>query len=367
MPLQYKIPQNVGIEDKIVGPLTLRQLIFLAVGFGISYVMFAIASKLYELNILEYIVILIPAVISAALALIKINNVTLTKFIFMFLQFSIKPKKRFWDHRGIANIVSPDLTEGKTQAVPETSTVIEDKAKKASNLSQLSQVLDSGGFEHLESIKHDDIDESHDDDLVTQAYFGHKTTETDNMYWRTKESHKKRLDIFAKLPITKLKKGSKEAEIAKEQIAQAKAEVEQSQLPQSPASGTGGTPAALGQGASTATAPTAAVATPKKRNRPRKRPVAQPARSNNQVDTTSKSQPAKYHPKKAPAAASTSASTSAKATADKKVTTDKKAKANEPATPQQRQPSQPIIETDPHMGELHFEELKKGDIELNLD
>lgn len=30
--MQYKIPQNVQIEDKIVGPLTLKQLIICGVG-----------------------------------------------------------------------------------------------------------------------------------------------------------------------------------------------------------------------------------------------------------------------------------------------------------------------------------------------
>ena len=72
--MQYKIPQNVGIEDKIVGPLTLRQLIIISVGVGISYVLFALLSKVYELNFLEYIIIAIPMLLAVAFALIKIND-----------------------------------------------------------------------------------------------------------------------------------------------------------------------------------------------------------------------------------------------------------------------------------------------------
>ena len=45
--LQYKIPQDIGIEDKIVGPFSLRQLLIVAVGGGISYAIFAISSRLY--------------------------------------------------------------------------------------------------------------------------------------------------------------------------------------------------------------------------------------------------------------------------------------------------------------------------------
>ena len=38
MPIEpVKIPQNVYIEDRIVGPLTLRQTLIMAIGGGFSY------------------------------------------------------------------------------------------------------------------------------------------------------------------------------------------------------------------------------------------------------------------------------------------------------------------------------------------
>ena len=199
--LQYKIPQNIDIADKIVGPLTLRQLITVAIGAGISYVLFAVSSKLYELNTLEYVVIALPAIIAAAAAFIKINNIPFTKFVLLSLEYAIKPKKRFWDHRGIVSITAPEL---------ETITVdISDKTdgrgKKAVNLDELSRILDSGGFEKVEEVRHEDIDKASDDNLMAQAFFGHKKAESDteNMYWRTVDSHKKMLSIIAKAPSVK--------------------------------------------------------------------------------------------------------------------------------------------------------------------
>ena len=197
--LQYKIPQDVGIEDKIIGPLSLRQLIIVAVGVGISYVIYAVAAKLYELNTLEYIIIALPAMIAAAAAFIKVNNVSFTKFILLSLEYAIKPKKRLWDHRGISHLVAPDLKEKEMGAA---AVVAGSNKRKDVNLDELSRILDSGGFENVKVPKHEDIDKVKDDDLMTEAYFGHKKSEsqTENMYWRTKESQKKRLDILAKIP-----------------------------------------------------------------------------------------------------------------------------------------------------------------------
>lgn len=194
--LQYKIPQNVGIEDKIVGPFSLRQLIILAVGGGISYVLFAITSRIYELNILEYILIAFPALFALAAAMLKIHNVSFTKYILLMLEFAIKPKKRMWDHRGISALVAPDLTD---KAASKRSEVTEEKGEKNVNLRDLSAMLDSGGFEHIQQVKHEDIDEVKDDDLITEAYFGHKKEEssTQNMYWRTRDMQKKKLDLLA--------------------------------------------------------------------------------------------------------------------------------------------------------------------------
>lgn len=199
--LQYKIPQNVGIEDKIVGPFSLRQLIILAVGGGISYLIFVISSRIYELNVLEYTVIALPALFAVALAMIRIHNVSFGKFLLLALEFAIKPKRRHWDHRGIVHLVSPDLSE-KQKVKGNNELKEKAEKKKVQSLRKLSRTLDSGGFGHLDVTKHEDIDKVKDDDLITEAYFGHKKKEssTENMYWRTRDMQKKKLSILAKIP-----------------------------------------------------------------------------------------------------------------------------------------------------------------------
>lgn len=268
--MQYKIPQNVGIEDRIVGPLTLKQLIIIAIGVGISYTLFAITNKIYEINALEYLILAFPAVLSAAFALIRINDIPLFSYILFFMEFSIKPKKRIWDHRGIAYLVAPELNEIIKNNQSEQNSIFDIQSKKAANLEELTRMLDSGGFEHLKKIEYDDIDSTKDDNLITQAYFGHKKGDstTENMYWRTLDSHKKMLDMLAKISVTKIKEGTYEANIVKHEVEKIKEEVQQMKQNKD-----------------------------KTKNNRKKHKIPQPARVNNQVNTINKKKPAIYIPK----------------------------------------------------------------------
>jgi len=404
--MQYKIPQNVGIEDKIVGPLTLRQLIIIAVGAGVTWVLFAIMSKLYELNILEYIIIALPALLSVAFALIRINDLSLLKYLLLMSEFSLKPKRRLWDHRGIVNLVAPDLTEAKAAAPSTVAAEALEKAKKASNLRQLSVVLDSGGFEHIKTPVHKDIDIIPDENLVTQAYFGSEDKSKMSMYWRSAESHKKRLEFFAKLPTTQLKKGTREVEMAMQEIAKAKAEAEavRGQRPSFvPPSGTAaGRPVTnipkpippktpTSKSGIPKPAPPKTSQPPKPQTKPQpsfgtkpsstsqapktparseqdrsggqpKSPQAkstppplkkpQPVRKDNVVNTMNKQAPAVYVPKK---------QESELRTKDSAGTQNLKPDQVKP----QAKPEKP--EAKSTGGEFKFEELKKGEIEINLD
>lgn len=360
--LQYKIPQNIGIEDKIVGPFSLRQLIILAVGGGISYVLFAISSRLYELNFIEYILIALPGIISVAAAMLKIHNVTFAKYILLMLEFAIKPKKRMWDHRGISALVAPDLTEKKTTAKEGAAA---ERGRKGVNLSSLSAMLDSGGFENVEQVKHEDIDKVDDDDLITEAYFGHKKKEssTENMYWRTREVQKKKLDILAKIkapasapapiqtpppPATvpalpvKPQEGPKTNE-KKETVAEHLANVIKEARQNNEAKKPVVQPKAVSGQPKPEQMPSAdAAAAPKRKRKRKRKPKAssQPVRPNAPINTTSRTEPLKVATKPEPAKP-----------------------APKPA-PQPEKPKKPEkIEN-----ETSFSDLSGGDeIEINLD
>jgi len=304
--LQYKIPQNVGIEDKIVGPLSLRQLIILSIGIGISYVLFAIIGKFYELNVFEYVVISLPAILAAALALVKIHDATFGKFVILFLEYNLNPKQRVWDHRGIASLVTPDLTDGHMDKPKEITA--KESSKKVVNLEDLGRILDSGGFNNVESIEHSDIDNAKDEVLVQQAFFGHKKNKTENMYWRTSDSHKERLKVMAKQ--TALRPATTTTPTTTTVVEK---------------------PTTSGTTAKTSITPNADTATKKK---PRKRrQSSRPARNTGSLNTLHKNKPVTYKNKPS-----------------KKFSTPPK-----------------NVQKGNQSGEFKFEELQKGEIEINLD
>ena len=67
--MRFEVPQFIEIEDKIFGPLTWRQFLYLGGGVGMSVVMF------FTLPFLAFVIFGLPlAILSGALAFYPINN-----------------------------------------------------------------------------------------------------------------------------------------------------------------------------------------------------------------------------------------------------------------------------------------------------
>ena len=64
MPIEpVKIPQNVYVEDRIIGPITLRHLIICGLGGGISYALYSTAAKAGVMSMPLAVVLWSPALI----------------------------------------------------------------------------------------------------------------------------------------------------------------------------------------------------------------------------------------------------------------------------------------------------------------
>ena len=139
MPIQpIKIPQNVYIEDRIVGPLTLKQIIIICLGCGFSYAMWAMISKSYGyVGIPLTVVVLIPGAISVVFSLIKVNDLSLMRIVFLLLEKASKPSTRTWTpRRGISINI-------KTFSAPVQQKSDQPAAPKSERLDELSTVLDA--------------------------------------------------------------------------------------------------------------------------------------------------------------------------------------------------------------------------------
>ena len=75
--MQFQIPQFIEVEAKIVGPLTLKQFMYLAAAGGISFASFFIFQTLLFVLITMFV-----GIIGIALAFIRYNGQPLPKIIF---------------------------------------------------------------------------------------------------------------------------------------------------------------------------------------------------------------------------------------------------------------------------------------------
>lgn len=104
MPIQpVKIPQNVYVEDRIIGPITLKQLIILGLGAGISYILYASVAQTTQMSVPLAVILWSPALVAAGFAFLKVNDLSLFQIILLFVEHLNKPATRTWcPHPGIS-------------------------------------------------------------------------------------------------------------------------------------------------------------------------------------------------------------------------------------------------------------------------
>lgn len=140
-----KIPQDVTREDRLFGPLTLRQFLSILLGSGIVYV----AYQGYSIGYLYFIefaaISLIFGGLAVALAFAKINGRPFGIFLLNLRHFLFVSKRWGWKKEDRTNtapikISATDIKDTKAE-------VVERKSGQAikMQIDQLASVLDTGG------------------------------------------------------------------------------------------------------------------------------------------------------------------------------------------------------------------------------
>ncbi len=86
--MRYQVPQFIDSETKVIGPFTIRQFMYIAIGFIVIIVIG------YSFAATTSILISIPiAAIAIALAFLKIDGIPFPKYILMATYFVVAPKR----------------------------------------------------------------------------------------------------------------------------------------------------------------------------------------------------------------------------------------------------------------------------------
>ena len=145
--MRYKVPQNVQREDQILWFLTLRQVIILILGFGISYSLWSSMSKNYDLNQIEIILLWIPAALAAAISFLKIHGISIFKFVLLQIEQLMfrAPRRRWMKHAGepFVSMTTPFTMSGvkKRKEINREAQVF-----SADKVRDIAKTLDTSGL-----------------------------------------------------------------------------------------------------------------------------------------------------------------------------------------------------------------------------
>ncbi len=134
----YKVPQDVEAEDKLLGPFSFRQFIFLiiaVVSLGAAYIL---ARILLPLGLIPVPI----ALFFGALALPLRKDQPMEVYLAAVISFMLKPKKRLWQPDGIEYLV--EVTAPKTEETTRRNSYDQEEVQR--RLSYLANLVDSHGW-----------------------------------------------------------------------------------------------------------------------------------------------------------------------------------------------------------------------------
>jgi hypothetical protein len=137
--MRYEVPQFIDVEDKIFGPLTFNQAIYLAGSAGISFAIFYVLGKIEVPVVVRLVFIAPPLALGIALAFIKINRRPFVYFMESFFYFFISAKRYIWKKRDKSNAGVNSISKDNFVARVEQSYV--PKVSK-SRIKDLARTLD---------------------------------------------------------------------------------------------------------------------------------------------------------------------------------------------------------------------------------
>ena len=137
MCMQYQVPQNISMEDRIIGPLTTIQFTIVVLGGGLAFIVGTTSILPDPFNKASGITL---AVITLILALGKFNDQPMYRFFRHIFAFLFSPKIRVWHKQGVEVPlikVNPQVAEKKA------SRTVKNVSKQ--EIARLAVVLDSRG------------------------------------------------------------------------------------------------------------------------------------------------------------------------------------------------------------------------------
>jgi hypothetical protein len=135
----YKVLQDVEAEDKLVGPLTLRQFIYGGIAVFCFYISFILITKGVGFLVIAF---LPPGLFCAFFAFPWGRDQPTEVWALAKIRFYLKPRRRIWDQSGIKELVT--ITAPKHVEKVYTNGLSQTEVR--SRLNALANTIDSRGW-----------------------------------------------------------------------------------------------------------------------------------------------------------------------------------------------------------------------------
>jgi len=117
---QFQVPQFITVEDKVIGPLTVKQAVYVLGG-----VILIIFSNLIFVPILFWPIAAVIAVLAGTLAFLKINDVPFPTIVKNGFFYFMRPRIYIWKKEDIGKrsekkAASPQVTVQETPRLSES-------------------------------------------------------------------------------------------------------------------------------------------------------------------------------------------------------------------------------------------------------
>jgi hypothetical protein len=136
---QYKVPQNVEAEDKILGPLTFKEFIYFLMGFGWSAISFGL---FHTIPILLAVVGFPPAMLLFLLAFYNRDGQSFEQLLVAMVGFFATSRRRAWAKDDIIETFHVEATAIAAEATQRNPDEVRGELEKLANL------IDSRGWNH---------------------------------------------------------------------------------------------------------------------------------------------------------------------------------------------------------------------------
>jgi hypothetical protein len=141
--MQFKVPQNVQREDKIVGPLTLKQLLICAGGGVVAYGIYVALGR-YYIWITWLPPVAIVVIITLAFAFARPLDLSFTQWLLLWFEYSLLPRKRMW-FKSSGEVIKPSAQKKakKKKGQKESEQKMDAMTARQRKLEELNKFLEA--------------------------------------------------------------------------------------------------------------------------------------------------------------------------------------------------------------------------------